>query len=195
MYSRLNYSSLTLLYIIKGMNFLEPYLPIEVPSYSKMETSSCIDYYVEKQWLINKAGNDFLQNYHLSMKIHVYFTVMRFFSTNRGRATGNAQDDVRKSASIGTTLWRALILILVYWFVDFFRCLACYFERYKLFVGFSSVWWSKENIDVFLNLSMYKHVLQSGKLFFIFNFLSNRSKLWNHCKIEIKLTFSQSLCK
>lgn len=51
------YKSLTLAVLfLQGVDFLEPFLPIEVPKYSNAELQSVMDYYIDRRWIQAPEG-------------------------------------------------------------------------------------------------------------------------------------------
>lgn len=40
----------------KGFELLEPFVPMEIPKYSRKEIISCLDYYIDRNWLQNPLG-------------------------------------------------------------------------------------------------------------------------------------------
>ena len=35
---------------------MDPYVPVEVPEYSKQEAISCLNYYIDRNWIQNEYG-------------------------------------------------------------------------------------------------------------------------------------------
>lgn len=50
------YQSLNSISFLQGVDFLEPFLPIEVPKYSNAELQSVMDYYIDRRWIQAPEG-------------------------------------------------------------------------------------------------------------------------------------------
>lgn len=63
------FESLHPISFLQGVDFLEPFLPIEVPKYGNAELQSVMDYYIDRRWIQAPEGT--YQNYrnmHLLVK-------------------------------------------------------------------------------------------------------------------------------
>lgn len=63
------FESLHPISFLQGVDFLEPFLPIEVPKYGNAELQSVMDYYIDRRWIQAPEGTyQNCRNMHLLVK-------------------------------------------------------------------------------------------------------------------------------